>query len=113
MAKALTPADIGNIGERHATAQLEAKGWICYRNTQLPGATDIEAIMKDSLGNVIDKLLVQVKTAISPYWPSDLSSEERAAIIARARRNGPRAYLAQISINDRGDLLRSNWEELT
>ncbi len=39
----MTPAEIGNLGERYATKWLESNGYSCYRNTQQPGSTDIEA----------------------------------------------------------------------
>jgi Holliday junction resolvase len=86
----LTAAEIGNIGEKHAAAYLRANGWSCYQNTQLPGATDIEA----TSGN--RSLLVQVKTAIHPAPAAYLSTEELNAIKSRARRIQGEAWLAQI-----------------
>lgn len=41
----MTPAEIGNIGERHATAWLKSNGYKCYRNTQQPGVV-VAAIPK-------------------------------------------------------------------
>jgi len=105
---ALTPADIGNLGERHATAALQGKGWKCYRNTQQPGSTDIEARGDNNKG-----LLVQVKTGLAPNPSPDLSAEERRNITARATRLGYEPWLAQLQINAQGQLVGSiNWSKL-
>ena len=104
----LTSAEVGTTGEKHATAELRAKGWTCYRNTQLPGATDIEAT------GGTPALLVQVKTAVYPNLPADLSAEEKTAIVSRANRNGKDAWLAQLQINREGALVGSiSWTKLT
>jgi hypothetical protein len=113
MAKKMTAAEIGNIGERYATAFLEGKGFTCYRNTQLPGSTDIEAVLKNSTGNVTKRILAQVKTAVTPNSPADLSLLEKSGIVSRANRNNAEAWLAQVSINDDGDLLGDiKWTKL-
>jgi Holliday junction resolvase-like predicted endonuclease len=95
----LAAAQIGTIGEVHATEWLKAKGYSCYRNTQLPGATDIQAN-----GNPTS-LLVQVKTAVWPSSAANLSSEERKAIVTRANHNGRQAWLAQLQINNKGEMV--------
>lgn len=95
----LTAAQIGTIGEVHVTNWLKAKGYSCYRNTQLPGATDIEAN-----GNPTS-LLVQVKTAICPNSAAGLSAEDTKAIVARANRTGRQAWLARLQINNKGELV--------
>jgi len=95
----LTAAQIGTIGEVHATEWLKAKGFSCTRNTKLPGATDIEAN-----GNPTS-LLVQVKTAVWPSLAASLTEEERKAIVARANRNGRQAWLARLQINNKGGLV--------
>ncbi len=95
----LTAAQIGTIGEVHATEWLKAKGYSCYRNTQLPGATDIEAN-----GNPTS-LLVQVKTAVWPSSAASLSAEEKKAIVARANKNQRQAWLAQLQINNKGEVV--------
>ncbi|OLD00436.1 MAG: hypothetical protein DMG35_17360 [Acidobacteria bacterium] len=103
----LTAAVIGTYGEVHATAWLRANGWRCYRNTQLPGATDIEAAAGTR------SLLVQVKTAIWPNFPASLSGEEKRSIVARANRNQKEAWLAQLQINREGALVGSiTWTKL-
>jgi len=103
----LTSAEVGTVGERHATAWLRSNGWSCYRNTQLAGATDIQATAGAK------SLLVQVKTAIYPNSPSDLTSDEKKAIVSRANRNGWEAWLAQLQVNREGALVsRILWTKL-
>jgi hypothetical protein len=103
----MTSAEIGNIGERYVGAWLHARGYQYYRNTQLPGSTDIEASGPASL-------LVQVKTAVYPRSPTELTPDERRAIITRANRNGRQAWLAQLQIDSSGAMLGSiNWIKLT
>ena len=103
----MTSAEIGNFGERHATAFLQAKGWQCHRNTQQPGATDIEA----RSGN--QGLLVQVKTGLSPNPAPDLSADERRSITSRATSLGFEAWLAQLQIGSQGELVGSiHWKKL-
>lgn len=107
MVKEMTSAEIGNIGERYVTAWLRAKGYTCYRNTQLPGATDIEATGYDK------SLLVQVKTAVSPNSPAYLTAEELNGIVSRANRSRKEAWLARVTINDEGNLLGDiKWTKL-
>jgi hypothetical protein len=102
----VTPAEIGSIGEGHVTAWLQSRGYSCYRNTQLPGSTDIEA--NGQVG-----LLVQVKTAVYPLPPAELSNEEQRNIVARANRSGRQAWLARVNINNVGSLVgQINWKRL-
>jgi hypothetical protein len=103
----MTSAEIGNYGERHATAALQAKGWQCYRNTQQPGSTDIEA-RSGGRG-----LLVQVKTGLAPGKAPDLSSDERRNISSRASSLGYEAWSAQLQINAQGQLVgQIQWQKL-
>ncbi|NTU50239.1 MAG: hypothetical protein HGA87_05045 [Desulfobulbaceae bacterium] len=88
--------DIGHWGELHTEAWLKARGYACYRNTQLPGATDIEA------RGTTKSLLVQVKTGLSPSVAPQLSSKEQRNITSRANRLGNEAWLAQVQINRSG-----------
>jgi hypothetical protein len=113
MAEEMTAAEIGSIGERHATAALQAQGWSCYRNTQLPGSTDIEATTTDGRGTVIKRLLVQVKTAVTPNAPADLTADDKRAIISRANRNNAEAWLAQVKIDSSGGSLGIAWTRLS
>jgi hypothetical protein len=103
----LSAAEIGNIGERHATAALQAKGWQCYRNTQQPGATDIEATSGTK------GMLVQVKTGLAPNSAPELSADEFRSITARAGRKGYEAWSARLQINGQGALVGSiAWQKL-
>lgn len=102
----MTPGDIGAFGERIVTAWLTAKGYQCYRNTQQPGSTDIEARGQPSL-------LVQVKTGLYPNQPPVLSATERGNITSRATRLGYQAWLAQVQINSQGQQVGEiRWEKL-
>lgn len=104
---ALTAAEIGNLGERYVTAELQDKGYRCHRNTQQPGSTDIEANGSNK------SLLVQVKTGLVPNHAPDLSADERRNITSRANRLGYEAWLARAQIDDRGNLVGSiNWIKL-
>lgn len=106
MAK-LTAGDIGTVGEKHATAWLRSNGWSCYRNTQQAGATDIQA------QSGTKTILVQVKTAVFPNNPVALSTDEKSAIVSRAKNNGYEAWLAQLQINSEGALLgQISWTKL-
>lgn len=92
----MTAAEVGAIGEKYVTAWLGSKGYSCYRNTQLPGSTDIEA------NGSPNKLLVQVKTAVFPNSAASLSADEQKNIVARANQNVREAWLAQLEINADG-----------
>ena len=103
---ALASAEIGNFGERHATAWLQSQGYKCYRNTKQPGSTDIEAKGPANL-------LVQVKTGLSPSSAPSLSSDEQRNISSRATKLGYQAWLAQVQINASGSLIREiKWKKL-
>ncbi len=100
-------AEVGIIGERLAAAWLGANGWHWYRNTQLPGATDIQAT-RDR-----ESIRVQVKTAVYPNLPASLSADEKKAIVARATHNKQQAWLAQLQIDSEGRLLGEiGWTKL-
>jgi hypothetical protein len=103
----LTAAQIGRIGELYVTRWLQGSNYACRQNTQLPGSTDIEAT------GMVNKLLVQVKTAVYPSSPASLSAEEKKAIVARANRNGRQAWSAQLQINDKGEMVGDiTWAKL-
>src|SRR5260370_7255839 len=95
----LTAAQIGNIGEIYVTRWLQGMNYACHQNTQLPGSTDIEAT------GVVNKLLVQVKTAVYPNSPAFLSSEAKKAIVACPYPLGPLTSLATFHINNHRALL--------
>ena len=71
---------IGRIGEEAVISHLTSKGWSDIRlNTHDSNLTDIEA--RNPSGEL---QLLYVKTAVSPFDPSDLSNVEKAAIKTRA-----------------------------
>jgi len=104
----LTAAEIGLIGERHATAWLRANGWQCYTDTKLPGATEIEATLGDR------EILVLVKTAVYPSLPASLTVDEKRVIVARAKYNLKEVWLVKLQIDREGALVGNiTWAELT
>jgi len=103
----MTGAEIGSIGERHVEHRLTATGWKCKRDTQLPGSTDIEAEVGEK------KILVQVKTAVSPATPADLSAEELRNIKSRENRSRRQACLAKVTVRSGGQLAQEiEWLQL-
>lgn len=87
------PADIGRIGEKAVVDNLTSQGYtIIEWNTQAPGATDIEA------SNSKEHILVQVKSAMYPSIPVDLSQADIAAIKSRASRKNAVAYEAKVQL---------------
>jgi Holliday junction resolvase len=104
----MEPAEIGNVGERHVEEYLRNRGYTCNRNTQLPGSTDIEASHSSA------KLLIQAKTAVHPEMPADLRPDELRNIKSRAAALGREAWLAQVTINPAGQLVKDiQWRKLT
>jgi len=98
---------IGNIGERLVEEYLAAKGYLCHRNTRSPGSSDIEAVARSAT------LLVQVKTAIYPEQPADLTSEETQNLKARAEKSGAEAWGTKVTINATGQLVgKIAWVDL-
>jgi hypothetical protein len=99
---ALTPAEIGNFGERHATAALQAAGRQCYRNTQQPGSTDIEARGQNKM------ILDRARAKCHPRTAVGRAPQHYRACI------GP-GYeaLEQFQINGQGELVLSiDWSKL-
>jgi len=95
----MTPEEIAEIGERHAMADLTAKGFFCLRNARSPGGREIEAFRGTEQVS-----LVYVKTAVEPDIPGDLSDEDSARIKGRAVRMGWDAWLVHVRINPLGNL---------
>ena len=85
--------DIGEAGERIVVNALKKDRWIVNWNTKGPGATDIEA-QKD-----LRKILIQVKTAIYPNKPAELSNDERGRIMSRAKSLGAEAWEAKVVLD--------------
>jgi Holliday junction resolvase len=88
--------NVGPRGEVVVRDDLRNQGWAVLQNTRLPGSTDIEATKNNTT------ILVQVKSALSPSTPANLSSDETRNIKSRASNIEATAYLAQVQFyNDR------------
>src|ERR1700739_1168024 len=104
----LTAGQIGKVGEVYVSNWLAAKGYSGICNTQLPGSTDIEA------NGYPTSLLVQVKTAVWPNLPAEVSPAKVKAIVARATKANRQAWSARVQINDAGELLGEiAWKRLS
>jgi Holliday junction resolvase-like predicted endonuclease len=102
-----TSAQIGQAGEATVVTALKKEGWsITNWNTQAPGSTDIEA----SSGR--KKLLVQVKSAITPDSPASLSSDEERNIKSRAAKIGADAYEARVTLDRSLAATSLDWRKL-
>jgi Holliday junction resolvase len=89
----VTQVDIGNAGERLVARALAGDGYRTNVDTRGPGSTDIEALKPDR------SLLIQVKTAIYPNSPANLSADELRNIRARATRLGREAWAAGVQLD--------------
>lgn len=99
-------AQIGNYGEQHVASWLRLKGYTVNQNTRLPGSTDIEADGQE-------RILVQVKTAVSPNEPSYPSADEIRNIKSRASNINRTAYAAQVTIDSSANLVGEiRWSKL-
>ena len=93
---ALTETEIGQAGERILTQILRHTCHNVKQGIRLPFARGIEAD-RDGVG-----YLVQVKTALAPNSPDDLSPNEAYNIKSRARLTNRTALLAKVTINAEG-----------
>jgi hypothetical protein len=104
----LTQTRIGQSGEYIVARELAAKGYRTNVDTRAPGATDIEA------RGTTASLLVQVKTAVAPNLPSELSGEERQKIRSRAAHLGWEPWGAKVQLDSRLNLVGSIvWHRLS
>lgn len=88
-------SNIGHEGERCVVNELRSIGYEHTNwNTRLSGSTDIEAWTDN--GNI---LIVQVKSAVYPNRPAELTAEEERNIVLKAKRLGGEAYLAQVQLD--------------
>jgi len=100
-------AQIGDAGEQIVNSWLVQNGYKTNLDTRQPGSTDIEAVGTKAL------LLVQVKTAMSPSTPADLSSDEVRNIKSRASRLGYQAWQAKVTVNSSLQLVGEiQWKRL-
>ena len=89
-----TSTEIGHTGERYVVEWLKANRWVVDKwDTQAPGSTDIEAHSGSK------KILVQVKSAVSPNEPQDPSGEETRNIKSRATKLNAEAWWAKVTLN--------------
>jgi len=99
----LTAVEIGNAGEKIVHNDLALKGYTnILRDTKQTGSVDIQAD-STKMGNI----LVQVKTAIYPSVPAELTSEENTAIKAKGQRTSRTPKSARLQINDSKQLVGS------
>lgn len=104
----MTSVEIGKIGEKYVVDWLKSKRYIIVKwDTRAPGSTDIEA--KHSTAHI----LVQVKTAVEPNKPADLSSQEIRNLKSRASKIGAIAFQAKVQL-DKKRLLKGEiaWAKL-
>ena len=100
-------AQIGATGEQIVNEWLISKGYKTNLNTRQPGSTDIKAVGSEA------SVLVQVKTAMSPSVPSDLSPDEIRNIKSRAAQLGYQAWQATVTLDPSLSLLREiEWKRL-
>jgi hypothetical protein len=90
--------DIGTCGEQIVVNDLKRKGYNVKWDTKGPGSTDIEAHGEPN------SYLIQVKTAVIPNEPADLSSDERRNITSRAARLRYIPRLAKVRLYPNGML---------
>lgn len=104
----MSTVEIGKIGEKKVVEWLLANGYtIVEWDTKAPGATDIEA--KNTKAHV----LVQVKTAVEPNTPADMSHEEVQALKARASRKKAEAWQAKVQLDSKHNLKGEiQWKKL-
>jgi hypothetical protein len=95
-----TGTSIERAGERHAVDWLKAEGYsITKWDTQASGASEIEA------QSDLKRLLVHVKAAAYPNYPSKLSAEEERAFTARAAGLGAQAWEARVQVGSNLELV--------
>lgn len=102
-----TATSIGRAGEGYVVAWLKGRGYSKIRwDTQAPGSTDIEA--QNSA-----HLLIQVKTAMYPDNPEQLSAEEETAISSCAARLAAQAWEARVQVSANLELISEiKWRQV-
>ncbi len=93
----LRPTDIAEYGERHAEKWLTAQGYHCHHQ-QRQGIKNFEARGGEN------NLLVYVNTAIAPQHAEEISQHDHDSICSRAMMLGFDPWLAQVQIDNHGDL---------
>ena len=91
---------IQRAGERHAIDWLKAEGYSIMKwDTQVTGPSEIEA-QSDA-----KRLLVHVKTAAYPNYPSKLSEEEEKTFTTRANGVGAQPWEARVQVGANMELV--------
>jgi len=98
---------VGLAGEKAVVNQLKSNGWTINNwDTSQPGSTDIDA---QSGSN---RRLVQVKSAVTPYDPPELSPEEEGNIKSRATKIGAEAWEAKVWLDAGLNPVTIKWRKL-
>lgn len=99
----LEAADIGHAGEKIVEDLLSQNSWTnIIRDTWQKGSTDIKA---DPIDKTKKGILIQVKTALFPNAPAEISADEKKNIIMRAKRENRDAYAAYLKIDSNKKLV--------
>ncbi len=96
---ALEGEEIGQCGKEHILAWLKSDGYSIVQDSQQAGSADVEA-------DGPEKILVQVKTAVWPASPAGLSEEEARSFRSRAASLGRVAFLAHVTIDPSGNVIK-------
>jgi hypothetical protein len=100
--------NVKRIGEEAVVDNLKQEGWTgVVLNVRGPNLTDIQA---KNPGGAMH--LFQVKTAVSPKTPNNLSDVERTALISRARRMDAVAYQVKVQLNEKYTATRIQYSQL-
>ncbi len=102
-----TQVQVGQAGEQIVGSALTGIGYRTNIDTKTPGSADIEA------RGTAASLLVQVKTAVYPNEPANMSSDEERNIKSRATKLGYEAWEARVQVNSLMKLLgQIRWRKL-
>lgn len=103
----MTQADIAESGEKHVEEWLVANGYRCTAGKPHHGASDIEARSEE------ENLLVHVMTSLAPAAVPEITTSDRGHVITRAMTHGLDAWLAQVQVGLRGELVGEiQWVQL-
>jgi hypothetical protein len=114
----LTPTDIAEYGEKHVELWLRANNYQCHR---APATSHSHGHYSHVNHNAIDleartpenTMMVHVRTAMAPRRPHELTENEQHGICARAIMLGYDAWLAQVQIDNQGELAEDiQWTKL-
>jgi hypothetical protein len=99
--------DIGSAGERIVEKHLRQRSYATSIDLRKTGSTIIRALGR------LTKLLVEVRTAVSPDAPTSLSADDVKKITSLAAKIGYEAWEARVQIDsDGGQLGKIIWTRL-